>query len=134
MAKDTDREEKTAKKRGSGPGFILGVMLGTLAGAAAATLFAPATGEELEQELAGQPLAGERPPAGLGFEAERPASMLTQAPEAHTPVNRVRAVLTRVRSRVNQAAEEGRQASQEAEEASRARYAELTQREGPFAQ
>ena len=117
--------EPSQEHRGGGPGFVLGVALGTLAGAAVATLFAPATGEELRQrftEEAGPILKrgeGEGDPEG---------------PQSETPVERVRALVSRVRSRVREAKEEGREAALEAEEASRARYAGLTHSEEPLPQ
>ena len=122
----TIEQEQTAepseKQNGHGPGFVLGVVFGTLAGAAAATLFAPATGEEFRHRFSEE--GGPFPKHEEGEAAAADAS-----PE--TPVERVRALLTRVRSRVHDAAAEGRQASLEAEEAGRTRYAELTHSEQP---
>ena len=43
--------EASKERRRHGPGFILGIVLGALAGAAAATLFAPPTVEETQQRL-----------------------------------------------------------------------------------
>lgn len=94
------------ERKGSGPGFILGVVLGMLAGAAAATLFAPSTGEELRYRAA----EAEGAPAG-------------------TTVERIRSVLDRVRARVQEASEEAQAAAREIEAQQRARYAELTGQE-----
>lgn len=107
-----DSEEAGNSGGNSGPGFILGLIVGAAVGAAAATLFAPATGEELRQYV--------------GDEA---AYQPGENTESQSPMNRVRGVFAGVRSRVQEAAEEGQQAAQEAEEASRARYSELTHQE-----
>ncbi len=96
---------------GSGPGFLLGVVLGMLAGAAGAALFAPRADEDSGHDLA----------LGGGPDAER-----TDAPEAG-----VRSVLDSVRARVRDASEEAREAAREAEEQMRARYDELTHEEPP---
>jgi gas vesicle protein len=106
-APESPEEEKRAR---SGPGFILGVVLGMVAGAAGATLFAPDTGEETRQ-----PFEGEGGPE-------------VTVPDA--PMARVRGVLDRMRSRVQEASAEAQEAAREAEEQSRARYEELTQ-QGP---
>ena len=112
FAEDAEDVEEAEEGGKSGAGFILGLIFGVFAGAAAATLFAPATGEELRQyvgdEAAQQPREGSEP---------------------QSPMSRVRGVLAGVRSRVHDAAEEGQLASREAEDASRARYAELTHQE-----
>ncbi len=110
------------ERKGSGRGFVFGITLGALAGAAAATLFAPATGEEIRQRFTDEasPRMG-HPEGEGGLEGAQPG----------TPVERIRAVLTRVRSRVQEASEEGRLATQEAVEESRSRYAELTHQEEP---
>jgi gas vesicle protein len=103
-------EELSEERTGAGPGFILGTVLGILAGAAAATLFAPATGEEFRHRFS-EHEDGESAPRAAGSE---------------TPVERVRTLLTRVRSRMKDATAEGREAAHEAEEEHLARYAELT--------
>ena len=112
FAEDAEELKEAEEERKSGAGFILGLIFGAFAGAAAATLFAPATGEELRQyvgdEAAQQPRDGDEP---------------------HSPMSRVRGVLAGVRSRVEEATEEGQQAAQEAEQKSRDRYAELTSQE-----
>jgi len=108
---ETTAEEPAERRNGSGPGFILGVLLGGIAGAAAATLLAPSGAEESRQPT-------------------EPASPFAEgAPE--TPVDRVRAFLARVRTRVQEASEEGRLAVSETEERSKARYAELTRQTPP---
>jgi gas vesicle protein len=118
-------EQETAstepqEPNGSGPGFILGVVLGVLGGAAAATLFAPSTGDELRQRITEEGAPAVEGQAG------------PEASQAETPAARIRSVLARVRSRIHEASDEGRQASHEAEEQSRARYAELTHQEKPL--
>ena len=109
------------ERSGSGPGFILGVIVGVIAGAAAATLFAPTSGEQVRQYMVemASPGAGRSEPPGSDEGAAQDAE-----PEA--PVDRMRAMLARVRARVQEATEEGQQAAQEAEEQGRARYEELT--------
>lgn len=95
--------EPAAKSRRSGPGFRLGLLFGLAAGAAAATIFAPSSGDEFRQRVADDAAGGEGvTPDGL------------------------RAVLDRVRARVQEAAAEAQAATQFAEAASRARYEELT--------
>ena len=114
------------ERKGSGRGFVFGITLGALAGAAAATLFAPATGEETQQRISDEasPMPGHPEAAGPGEGG-------LDGAQAGTPVERIRAVLARVRSRVQEASEEGHLATQEAMEGSHARYAELTQQEEP---
>ncbi len=107
------------ERNGAGPGFILGMVLGTLAGAAAATLFAPSTGEEFRHrvtEEAAPVLKGE----GGGGGTQVGATM-----------ERIRGALSRIRSRVQEASEEAREAARATEEHSRARYEELTSQEEP---
>lgn len=108
---------------GSGPGFILGIVLGVLAGAAAATLFAPATGDEFRQRITEE--------AGPAFRRQEDEGS-PEGPQPETPVDRIRAVAARVRSRVQEASEEAREAAREAENQSRARYEELTHQEEPL--
>lgn len=124
----TIEQEQTAEPseeqngHGHGRGFVLGMVFGTLAGAAAATLFAPATGEEFRHRFSEE---------GGPFPKHEEDQAAAADPSPETPVERVRALLTRVRSRVQDAAAEGQQASLEAEEAGRTRYAELTHSEQP---
>ena len=100
-------------RNGAGPGLVVGFVLGALAGAAAATLFAPASRDEMRHRI-----TEEAGPLLKHEEAERGGPA--------TPVERMRAILTRVRSRVQEASEQAGEAAREAEEQSRARYAELT--------
>ena len=122
MAEETANNEETTfespeeERHGYGPGFRLGMMLGLLTGAAAATLFAPSTGQEFRHrvsEEAGPILMGDG-----GADAE-----------GNTASERIRGVLGRVRARVQEASEEAKEAARQAEEQSRARYAELTDQE-----
>ena len=110
--------EASKERRRHGPGFILGIVLGALAGAAAATLFAPPSGEDTQQRLGEE--ASPFPSAGEGAQ---PA----------TPTEGFRAMLARMRARVQEAREEGRLAGQEAEAKLRSRYGELTHQENPGA-
>ena len=103
---------------GRGPGFIRGVLLGLIAGAGAATLFAPAAGKELRDKIA----AETTPVRGYGGDPDAPLG----GDAGGTPIDRIRALLTQVRARVQEAKREGALASREAEELSYARYAELT--------
>ena len=113
FAEDIEESEGGEEKsRSGGPGFIFGLIFGALAGAAAATLFAPATGEELRQYV--------------GDEAAYQPGEGTESP---SPVDRARGVFAGVRSRIKDATEEGQLAAEEAEQASRARYGELTHQE-----
>ena len=118
-----EAQESSEERKGSGRGFAFGITLGALAGAAAATLFAPDTGEET-----GQRSTNEVSPTGQQEGAGPGEGGLAQ-PE--TPVERIRAVLTRVRSRVQEASDEGRLATQEAVDGGRSRYAELTKQDDP---
>ncbi len=122
MAEETATDEETTfesleeERNGSGPGFMLGIMVGLLTGAAAATLFAPSTGQEFRRrvsEEAGPVLMGDG-----GADAD-----------GNTPSERIRSVLGRVRARVQEASEEAKEAARLAEEQNRARYAELTDQE-----
>ncbi len=121
-----EAQESSEEREGSGRGFVLGITLGALAGAAAATLFAPATGEEIRHRF-----TDEASPTLGHPEAAGPGEGGPEGGQPETPVERIRAVLTRVRSRVQEASEEGRMATQEAVEGSRARYVELTNQEEP---
>lgn len=118
----TFEPEEAESDARSGPGFIRGVVLGMIAGAAGATLFAPATGEEIRQGLGEKaapvlkPQAGEGGPQGSPLEAS---------------MERLRGVMDRVRSRVQEATAEAQEATREAEEESRARYEELTKQKEP---
>lgn len=105
---------------GSGHGFVLGIMVGVIAGAAAATLFAPTSGEEMRQRIADEasPIRGHSEQAGSD-----------EAATQESPVDRMRSMLARVRTRVQEATEEGQQAAQEAEAEGQAHYEELTHQE-----
>ena len=120
MAEETATDEETTfeslEEKRNGPGFRRGVLLGLLAGAAAATLFAPSTGQEFRHrvsEEAGPILTGDG-----GADAD-----------GTTPSERIRSVLGRVRARVQEASEEAKEAARLAEEESRARFGELTDQE-----
>jgi hypothetical protein len=100
----------TDEKRSHGPGFRLGLLIGLVAGLAAAVLFAPPTGEEEPRIESGATSAGTMPE---GSPADRATSLLEQ-----------------VRRRVQEAAREAEIAAREAEAQAQARYMELTQRKG----
>ncbi len=106
----------------SGPGFIRGLVLGMIVGAAGATLFAPATGEQIRQRVAEEAAPVLKRSEGEGG---------PEGPPEDTPMARMRGALDRVRSRVQEASEEAQEAAREAEEQSRARYEELTRQEEP---
>ena len=112
---DEEAEEVEApdepEERGSGPGFLRGTLLGVLAGAVAATLFAPPTGEEAIDDGAEQPESS-RAPAGEDEGEEAPAGPLAS-------------VLGQVRARLDEARGEAGEAAREAEAKTRARFAEL---------
>lgn len=112
------------ERNGSGHGFVLGIMVGILAGAAAATLFAPTSGEEMRQRIADEasPILGHSEQPGSNESA-------SQDSEPENPVDRMRSMLARVRTRVQEATEEGQQAAQEAEAQGQAQYEELTHQE-----
>lgn len=129
---------------GSGPGFILGIVFGALAGAAAATLFAPpGPQDEAEEQRVEEPRVEHEtgpfgathieempaPPAHLTAEAPAPAAATATPPslESEDPLERVRAMLARVRSRVDDARAEGRLAQSAEEAEMQARYERLTQ-------
>lgn len=114
----TELEEE---RKGSGPGFIFGMLLGVVAGAAAATLFAPATGEEIRHRVSEE--------AGPLLKRQGGESDDASGLESGTAMARMRGVLTRVRSRVQEASEQAREAADEAEQQSQARYAELIHRD-----
>lgn len=106
--------EETPGKRRRGPGFILGLLMGALTGAAAATLLSPPEGG-----------------AQNGMRGDGEAQPTVAFPEGAIqgpPRERIREMLNRVRSRMREATDEGRVAAHEAEAASRARYAELVHR------
>jgi len=116
-----DPEEGESDAR-SGPGFIRGVVFGMIVGAAGATLFAPATGEETRQRIGEEAAPVLKPQEGEGGPEGSPLD---------APMARLRGVLDRVRSRVQEASEEAQVAAREAEEQSRAHYEELTRQEEP---
>ena len=96
---------------GSGPGFILGMIAGAMTGAAAATLFAPTSGEEFGES---------------GTSPTEPGAATVADRETATPADKARSLLHTLRARVQEATEEGRRAGQEAEDTLRRRFSELT--------
>ena len=109
---ELEAADEPEERSGSGPGFLRGTVLGVVAGAVAATLFAPPTGEE---------------PIDQG--SEQPGSV-PAAPGEHeggeAPAGRVQSVLRSVRARLDEARGEAREAAREAEAKTRARFEELT--------
>jgi len=95
-----------------GPGFLLGVVMGVLAGAGLATVFTPVSGDEVRARTA------EKAP-----EFWRHRDELTQ--EAR---EKARAVTGSVRSRLDEALEAGREAAREAQQEARRRYEQMTGR------
>lgn len=105
----TDENDVFEEKRSHGPGFRLGLLIGLVAGLAAAVLFAPPTGEEEPRlESGAEP---EDATTSAGSLADRATSLLEQ-----------------VRRRVQEAAREAEIAARGAEAEAQARYLELTQR------
>jgi gas vesicle protein len=114
-------DEKRKKKRG--PGFILGTLIGAIAGAAAAILLAPPSEEENEAPVTS------RTPETAPAEPERPPAYMTVAEDES--LARVRAMLERVRARMREAGEAGQEAAKEQERSMSARYSDLTRTELP---
>lgn len=114
---ETTVDEDVFGKNGSGPGFLLGLVVGALAGAAAAVLFAPATGEEMRHRVA----------------EETGGALDEMASETGDTSDRLRAVLENVRSRMKQASEEGSEAARETEARLRDRYEDLAGGQGKTA-
>ena len=110
------------RRKGRGPGFIMGTLVGAMAGAVAAILLSPPNREESMTQVSATPEAEAAP-------AERPPAYMTASEDES--LARVRVMLERVRSRMREAGEAGRDAAQEQEHAMGARYAELTQRDRP---
>jgi hypothetical protein len=98
--KETAETPRAGRKR-SGPGFLLGLVIGAIAGAVAAIAFSPG------EEEGGVPAAYR--------------SGTTPQDE-----DRAQSLLGQVRARLSEARNEARVAAREAEQRSRARYAELT--------
>ena len=127
MAEETETiEEETVaeleeERDGSGLGFIFGMLMGVVAGAAAATLFAPATGEEIRHRVSEE--------AAPLLKRQDGESDDASGLESGTAMARMRGMLTRVRSRVHEASEQAREAADESELQSQARYAELIHRD-----
>lgn len=105
------------ERKSHGPGLRLGILVGLIAGAVVATLFAPPTGEETPEDQAAERLGD-----GKAFS---PPDL-----DADTPMARVRSLVEQVRARVREAAREAEIATRETEELAHARYAELTHQEG----
>lgn len=103
-------DDTSEQKRSHGPGFRLGLLIGIIAGLAAAVLFAPPTGE------------GEPRVEGTGV--AEPAEF-----DAGSPAGRAMSLVEQVRARVQEAAREAEIARREAEQAAMARYTELTKGE-----
>lgn len=107
VTEEVEADEETEESKGSGPGFIRGIFFGMLAGATAATLFAPDTGEVLDEQSV---------PALGGDESKENAI-----------AGRLQSVVSKVRSRVREASDEAQVAAQEAEAKMRTRFDELTE-------
>ena len=97
-ASTDEASDEPERRNGHGPGLLLGVILGTAAGAAAAVLLARGN----------PPL--EAPPEGA----------------AASPIDGARRVLYAVRTRLHDAAQEGREAAREKEAELMSRYEDLT--------
>ncbi len=121
---------------GHGPGFVLGVLLGIMAGAAIATLFTPMSGEQARARTR------ERAPdlwrrrdevtSQARDRARRTWNRVRGRPEPQGPADRLlaraRDTATTARSRLREAWEAGREAAREGQEEARRRFETLTGR------
>ncbi len=100
---------ETGETGGHGPGFLLGTLMGVLAGAGLASLFTPVRGEEVRARTA------------------------EKAPELwHRRGELARGLGGNVRSRLEEALEAGREAAGEAQHEARRRYERMSGRQsGP---
>jgi len=114
---DESAGDEADEHKSHGPGLRLGILVGLIAGAVVAILFAPPTGEETPLDQAAEGLAE-------GSEASPPGS------DEDTPMARVRSLIEHVRARVREASREAEIATRGTEELAQARYAELTHQEG----
>lgn len=105
------------ERKSNGPGLRLGIIVGLIAGAVVATLFAPPTGEETSESHGMDAQTDE--------EIESPLNVDVDAPLA-----RMRSLIEHLRARMREASQEAELATREAEELALARYAELTHQDG----
>jgi gas vesicle protein len=121
---------------GHGPGFVLGVLLGILAGAAIATLFTPVSGDEVRARTRERaPDLWRRRDEVAAQARERARSTwnrLRGTPEPKGPADRLvaraRDVAKTSRSRLQEAWEAGREATREGQDEARRRFETLTGR------
>jgi gas vesicle protein len=106
----TADEDTFEDSNGSGPGFLFGIVVGAIAGAALTKLFGPA-----QQDIAEQ------------YDSELSSVTNTAESSAEEAADRARTIVDRVRERVHDASEEAREAAREAEERGRRRFREMTE-------
>lgn len=130
---ETIQSSAAREAGGHGPGFVLGVLFGILAGAAIATLFTPMSGEQVRartrerapdlwrrrDEVVSQARRSWSRVRGRPAEPQRPADRL---------LTRARDTATTARSRLREALEAGREATREGQEEARRRFETLTRR------
>ncbi len=107
----------TDEHKSNGPGLRLGIVVGLIAGAVVAVLFAPPTGEETPHEQGAE---------GAADGGDASSSMVDE----DSPMARVSLLIEQVRARVREASREAEIARRETEEQAQARYAELTHKNG----
>jgi gas vesicle protein len=105
-----------AEGSGHGPGFLFGILMGTLVGAGLATVLTPARGEEVRARTAEKAPELWRRREELAREARDKAKEVTGG----------------VRARLGEAMEASREAAQEAQDEARRRFEQVTgRRSGP---
>jgi gas vesicle protein len=110
---------------GHGPGFMLGLLLGIMAGAAIATLFTPMSGEQVrEKTRTSAPDVWRRRDEVSKQARERARSTWDRLRGRREPEG----PLDRVRMRLREAWQAGREAAHESEEEARRRFETLTGR------
>ena len=112
MVEELEASDEPEERSGSGPGFLRGTLLGVLAGAVAATLFAPPTGEE---------------PIDQG--SEQPGSVPAAPGENEGEAGPLQSILRRLRARLDEARGEAGKAARETEAKTRARFEELKEQD-----
>jgi gas vesicle protein len=128
--------EEGGTAAGHGPGFVLGVLLGIVAGAAIATLFTPVSGEEVRSRTRERAPDLWRRRDEVAKEARERArstwNRLRGKPEPQGPADRLiaraRDAANTARSRFQEAWEAGREAAREGQDEARRRFETLTGR------
>ena len=115
VSADEPNGDEGGERTSHGPGLRLGVLVGLIAGAVVATLFAPPTGEETPEDQT--------------VDAAEGSAASLHGGDEDTPMARVSSLIQHVRARMREASREAAIATREAEELALARYAELTHQE-----